>query len=211
MQQYRWFEFEPKPTLLVAAPDARHIPIAGSARHLVCYVPETTSFVTLNLSGMGANPRAVWYNPATGDSVVIGNIALANATSQRFTPPNQRQDWLLAITSSVNSTLANGENTLNAAPLLDDDVVCSISPNPTSSELLAQYIVNESALVSVVMRDAAQRVVANFLSDSPHTAGAYQRTFSVQSLPSGVYALHVVMRTATGGTRHLTRTVIVRR
>jgi hypothetical protein len=210
MQQHRWFEFAPRPSLLVSAPDTRHIPIAGSARHIVCYLPESTSFLRLNLAGMGANPRVVWYNPATGDSVVMGNMAIANASSQQFTSPNPRQDWLLAITSSVNSTFTTDEKTSNAAPLLDN-VSCSVSPNPVSSELLVRYRVPEAALISVVMRDARERVVANILADSPHETGEYQQTVAVQSLPSGVYSLHVVLRTATERTRQLTRTVVIRR
>jgi hypothetical protein len=159
---------------------------------------------------MGANPRVVWYNPATGDSVVMGNMAIANASSQQFTSPNPRQDWLLAITSSVNSTFTTDEKTSNAAPLLDN-VSCSVSPNPVSSELLVRYRVPEAALISVVMRDARERVVANILADSPHETGEYQQTVAVQSLPSGVYSLHVVLRTATERTRQLTRTVVIRR
>lgn len=203
MQQYSWADFRPQPSLIIDALGTRHIPLSASTAHLMAYLSDSTRFLTLNLSTFGKTPRAVWYNPATGDSTDIHLLPNASLAHYRFTPPTE-DDWVLAVT--YNNTSTNlARNTIT-----QEEPVLNAAPNPAQNHIIITYTLPTDAEVQIEILDALQRIIALPLRKETQKGGLHTFTMQTAFWADGMYWLRLrTVDMSTGKTQNVFQRIIV--
>ncbi len=94
----------PDQGLLTTIPDepARHVratrDVGGS--YAMIYIPTANQTVEINMTMLaGDSMTAWWYDPRTGQHMVIGEVACKNI--HQFTSPNNGPDWVLVLDNLV--------------------------------------------------------------------------------------------------------------
>jgi hypothetical protein len=79
---------------------------ASDGRYAFIYIP-TNQPLTIDLSLLsGTSVRAWWYDPRTGESILVGEYVKADAP--QFLPPVTYQDWVLVLDDAVRGFPAPG-------------------------------------------------------------------------------------------------------
>jgi hypothetical protein len=169
----------------------------------MAYLPDSTRFLTLNLSTFGKTPRAVWYNPATGDSTDIHLLPNAALAHYRFTPPTE-DDWVLTVT--YNNTLTN----LVSNTKIQEEPMLNVAPNPAQNHITITYTLPTNAEVHIEILDALQRIIAVPLRNEAQKGGLHTFTMQTAFWSDGMYWLRLrTVDTLTGKMQNVFQRIIV--
>lgn len=198
MVQWKWYNFVPRPNLLLASDSKYAIQIASNEKYVVAYLPYETRWVSiLNLVGHGGKYR--WLDPSTGETYSEFLVDEAQV-EMKFFPPNGR-DWvLLGIKSPRVDT-----SKVRFEKLPSDVLLYQNYPNPFNSYTRIAYSLPVTTHVCLRVYDLLGRVVAT-LVDKVQTASTYLVRFDGSTLSSGVY----FYRIETEGYVNMKRMVLIK-